>query len=100
MATFVDRHGRAWELLITLGDLPALRAAGLDLGREGGVPGDLESYGRVLWLLVQGRAGDLTPEDFARGLDGPALYRALDALGDAVRDFFLPPGTGAGPTPS
>lgn len=90
---FVDRHGRTWEVGLTVGDLPAVRrAAGADLGAllwGDGPPlwGDPDLLAAVLLAVV--RPAGVTAEDFLDGLDGPAAGRAAEALAAAI-DEFLP----------
>lgn len=100
MAQFTDSLGREWRLRITMADLKALKAAGLDVAAVAGDPAalqavaeDFEQYGRVLWELcsAQARAANVSPEDFARGFDGPALFAAAGAIEEAVWDFTRPP---------
>lgn len=98
VATYADRHGREWAISLTVGDFPRLKAAGVDLGavlRDGQALADLlfcdpERLGRAVWTLCEtqaARAG-VTPEQFADGLDGPALERLGEAMGEAIADFF------------
>ena len=99
MATsFTDASGKTWELRLTIGLLPKLREAGFTVGDLGGPNGwqaldDPEQLGRVLWLMVQPQAekSGVTPEGFADGFDGPAIFAATDALMGAVADFTRPP---------
>jgi hypothetical protein len=99
MATFTDADGREWTLRITLGRVPKLREAGFDVDklddeRAGfAALASPEPLGKVLWALCerQAEARTLTPEGFADGFDGPALFRAQDALMEAVADFTQRP---------
>lgn len=103
MARFTDCEGREWELRITRGHLAKLREAGFDLNAAAKDPAafsaldDPETFGRVLWVLCerQAAARDLTPEEFAGGLDGPASFSALDALEAAYLDFSFRPAVAA-----
>ena len=93
MATFTDRHGDEWTLTVTVGDLPGLRAAGLDLDKPETIEaavGNPEMLGRVLWSLCYDQAAGraIDPAGFGLVLDGPALARAEDALGEALADFI------------
>lgn len=99
MAKFTDALNRSWELRITVADLPRLRSVGLDLNAAIRDPkkfaplNDPETVGRVLWVLCEAQAdrAAITPEAFAAGFDGPALFAALDAFEEAVTDFSQPP---------
>jgi hypothetical protein len=96
--SFRDGEGRTWSVRITIGLLPKLREAGFAVGDLKGADGweglaDPERLGRVLWVLVgeQAEKAGLTPEAFADGIDGPAIYAAHDAIMGAVADFTRPP---------
>ena len=98
-ATFRDTEGREYTIRITLGLVPKLRAAGLDLGKRLDHPdtltalGDPDRFGRIFWLLVGSQAEGyrLTPEQWAEGFDGDVIARAVEALTYAHVDFFQPP---------
>lgn len=103
MAKFRDRAGDEWGVEITIGDLDALRAAGLDLGKVGSDPAALdvldtpETVGKVLWVLCgeQAEKRGLSPEQFARRFNGPTLFAAGDAVTEAVADFSQRPAVAA-----
>jgi hypothetical protein len=91
MASFCDRLGDTWELVLTVGRLPRLREAGVDIGDSDSVAacaGDPERLGSVLWVLCDPRSRGLTPEDWGDRFDGPTLARAEDALAEALADFI------------
>jgi len=103
MTTFKDTAGRTWEVRITLGLLPRLRAAGLPikrgatLGQTVGPLDDPDTLGQVLWAFCERQAekDGVTPEQFAEGMDGPAISAAVGAVAGAITDFFQPPATAA-----
>ena len=101
---FKDAAGREWDLRFTVATFGVVRRElGINLGDllkpdHGEALGDLfmedpGKIGSLFWLLCedQARAKDVGPEDFARGLDGDALWKAFDALLEARSDFSPPP---------
>lgn len=90
-----DSKNREWELRVTLGSLAPLREAGFDVSDAVSDPKsitrlrDLDLFGRVLWILCseQAAARSISPEEFAAGFDGPTIFAAADALGEALLDF-------------
>lgn len=99
MARFADKTGREWELEFTVGMIPRLREAGLDLEKAetdetaAGVLFDLKTFGAVLWILVEEQAAgrSVTPEEFMKGINGPARFAAVEAMQAAYADFTQPP---------
>lgn len=100
MATFKDTQGREWELRLTMGMLPRLKAAGLDLAetvREGRLEvewmRDVDLLGKVLWVLVERQAEKLgvSPEQLADAIDGPTLFALSLAYAEALADFSHAP---------
>lgn len=100
MAKFKDADGREWELRITMGLLPRLKAAGLDIAetvKAGSLDvawmRDVDLLGKVLWVLVERQAEKLgvTPEQLADGIDGPTLYALSLAYAEALADFSHAP---------
>ncbi len=95
MARFTDCKGRDWELRLTLGLVKPLREAGFNVADAASFArlDDPDLIGRVLWILCEDRATDrgLSPEEFVKGFDGPAIFGAIDALQDAYCDFFHRP---------
>jgi hypothetical protein len=98
-ATFKDSEGREYTIRITLGLVPRLRAAGLDLAKRLDHPDTLaalddpDRFGRIFWVLVgkQAEALGLTPEQWAEGFDGDTIASAVKALTYAHVDFSQPP---------
>ncbi len=100
MAKFRDADGREWAVRLTLGALPRLKDAGLDLSAAvqagaldiGGLD-DPDTLGRVLWVLLEPQAekAGYTPERLAGAMDGPAIYAARLAFAEALADFSHPP---------
>ncbi len=97
MSTFKDRFGRDWSVGFTIGSVPRLRKAGLDLGARAKDPmslaaviGDPEGFGQVLWTLCEQEATgrNISPEEFVEGIDGNAFYAAVSAIEEALIDFF------------
>lgn len=99
MPTFTDNKGRAWEVRLTLGLLTEVREqAGVKLGEvlrtEQGLAdfvfGDVETLGKVLWVLCREQAErqGVTPEDFAHGFGGDTIEKAVEAVLGSVADFF------------
>jgi hypothetical protein len=93
--SFTDSAGRKWDVAVTAADLTACREeAGVALGR---LPldklaeelADAEKLVAVLFVLVKDQIAKLglTPEQFARGLDGDALEAATVAFWRAWADF-------------
>lgn len=104
MPKFVDCEKREWELRLTLGLLPKLRDAGFDIKSKPAEPGgigsladDPERFGRVLFTLCEAQAKEkgISPEQFADGFDGEAIYAATVALWDAIVRFTQPPSIAA-----
>lgn len=98
MAAFTDAAGRKWTLRITMADLARLKEAGLDVAAVVNDPtklrdlgGDFERLGRVLWEICWADHASITPEEFARGFDGPTLFEASGAIEEAIWDFSRPP---------
>lgn len=96
--TFTDSKDRSWTLKrITFADVDGLTALGLDVE---GVSVDLSKLAdlavrrrdlvAVLWWFVGDAvtAAELKEGDLHRALDGDALARAVEAIRDAVIDFF------------
>lgn len=99
MAAFKDRHGREWTFELTTWDLRALKLeAGEDLGKL--TAGDfslvnelLSDSSRVLNVLYtlckeQREKLGVTDEQFGRSLVGDSYWDAVDALKQAIVDFF------------
>lgn len=95
MAKFKDNTGRAWDLSLSVGLLGKLRTgAGFALTKAdaaaqlAALMDDPEQLARVLWVLVEKQAGDITPEAFGFALGGDAIEDAVRALFEATIDFF------------
>lgn len=99
MSKFTTRTGEEFELLLTVADLRRVRElARVDLGAAMKdehalmevVFGSPESLVEVLYVLCQEQCEkrSITPENFARGFDGPTLEKSTEALLLAVADFF------------
>lgn len=96
MSSFVDAEKRRWDLTLNVGLVGRLRKdAGVDLGKAGegmaaALFADPESLVKALWVLCERQAErqDVTPEQFGYGFDGPSVQRAVDALLEAIIDFF------------
>ncbi len=103
MASFQDREGDKWEIGFDLPTIPKVRAAGFDLNKIGkdakelDILDDPERLGAVLWELCEEQAEKrgLTPEQFARRFDGPAIWAARDAVMEAIADFSQRPAVAA-----
>jgi hypothetical protein len=99
MARFKDRTGDEWEIGFDLPTIPKVRAAGFDLNKIGrdakelDILDDPEKLGAVLWELCEEQAEKrgLTPEQFAKRFDGPAIWAARDAVIEAIADFSQRP---------
>lgn len=103
MARFKDRTGEEWEIGFDLPIIPKVRAAGFDLNKIGkdaaelDVLDDPEKLGAVLWELCESQAEkrELSPEEFAKRFDGPAIWAARDAVMEAIADFSQRPAVAA-----
>lgn len=99
MNQFTDANGKVWTLTLTLGDIRRVRQeCGVDLGEFLTKPesfaeniADPEKLGAVLWVLCKKQAGDVTPETFADGFDGPTIQSAIKKLAGAIADFYQSP---------
>ena len=95
---FADAAGRKWSLSFTAADLTAIReGTGLTVGKMAldklaEELSDPEQLVAVLWVLVEDQAAKvgLTPEQFARGLDGDAMEAATLGFWRAWADFCPP----------
>lgn len=94
MAKFKDRLGREWVLDMTVADLKPLSAVGIQFTgfevRAETIPPALFADPAKLMdvLMTLAHVGDdVTPEDFARGLDTAATERAIGAALEALADF-------------
>lgn len=87
---FTDRHGRQWEITITVGTLGRLKAVGINL-LDPALAEDIELFGRLLWVLCESQAvaAGLTEEQFADVCDGPTLAGATDAIDEEYMLFRL-----------
>lgn len=98
MAKFTDSEGREWDVRLTVGDLPALREAGFDLGKVFGAPdGWAQGVGsdpavvvKALYPLCERRVKelDMTPEQFGQLFDPDTYGRATEALLAEAAGFF------------
>lgn len=98
-AQFTDRRQRVWrlELNYALGK-HIQQQTGLDFinAHDGkallGVIQSDEVLVQVLWLLCeeQAQTASVKEEEFGRGLDGPTLEAAINALEEAVLNFSRP----------
>lgn len=106
MASFTDKAGHRWVLDLTAGDLRRVRVqTGVELGKllakpeqlAGVLFGDVETFGDVLWVLLEKQAKEkaVSEDAFADGFDREAVNAAALALVDAVADFTQPPTTAA-----
>jgi hypothetical protein len=97
MARFTDADGREWPVRFTIGMMPRLRDAGLDLNAVAADPDKLgaldnpETLLAVLWVCVEKHANGITREQFADALDGPSRFAAADAVLEAFLDFCQRP---------
>lgn len=94
MAKFTDRHSREWQIDL---DAPTLRKIksehGIDLVELKSDPiAQLASnpllLADVAWSLCRAQAGEQTIDDFQCGLGGEENTRLLDAIAEAVVNFF------------
>lgn len=93
MPTFTDCLGREWNLRVTLADLRPLREMGIDCAKvmtamerlPDVLFGDAERLATAVYRLSGCK---LTTDEFAEGIDGPALESAGIALVEACVDFF------------
>jgi hypothetical protein len=91
MAAFTDRHGREWKLTLTAGKVKTLREAGLDLNallKSGAAMGDLLAADPDVLVNALYAMTDGDSDQFADGLDGDALQRAITAFLEEAADFF------------
>lgn len=94
MARFRDSESVEWTLGLTVGLAAELRSeAALDVGKPdsfGVLYTEPEAVARVLWVMCrkEAEARSITPEQFAHRLDFETIDRAVDALLEAVTDFF------------
>jgi hypothetical protein len=109
-ATFTDGMGTVWALSIAVPHLKPLKGFGLDLGKAGRSGKDLAeaiaaafeaepaNLVSCLWELCAPQAEKLglTPEQFGIRFDGPTLWAAVEALGEAVINFSQRPQTAPG----
>lgn len=98
MSRFIDAEKREWELRIRVSHLSELKAeAGFDLGDNA----EMEKLGELflstplrlcnaLWVLCRKQAEEkkLTRDQFEEGFDGEAARRSINALSEAIIDFF------------
>jgi hypothetical protein len=94
VAKFKDRLGREYELTMTVADLKPLAAVGISFAgfevNHSSIPAAMFADPAKLMdvLLTLAHVGDdVTPEDFARGLDTAATERAIGAALEALADF-------------
>jgi hypothetical protein len=105
--TFKDRLGRMWTVELHAGMLPAIKAAGLDLGaflgEESREQADKlatalmrtllnpETLGQILWVACeeQADAAGVDPQAFASGMNADALLAATDAVIYAAFDIVF-----------
>ncbi|HYH63267.1 MAG TPA: hypothetical protein VD866_01070 [Urbifossiella sp.] len=95
---FTNADGREWAFKrITLADVDELTTLGLDVEAVSEDIGKLaelvirrRAFAAVLWWFVGDAvvAKELGAVDLHRALDGDALARAVEAVRDAVIDFF------------
>lgn len=93
MPGFADCLGRKWDVRLTVADLKPLKEAGLDcaalMTSLENLPdmlfGDAERLATALYRLAK---PDITPDEFAAGMDGPTLEAGGVALIEACVDFF------------
>jgi hypothetical protein len=100
MPTFQDGEGREWSIALSVGMVAKLRTdAKFDIGKSITDPKlvqalfeEPETVGKALWVLIerQARERKVEPEDFAFSLTADALEGAINALIEAMVDFFLP----------
>lgn len=106
MAKFEDSSGKVWTIQLNVGLVGQLRReAKFDLGgavRDGEKLAELlftdpEILVGILWVCCEPQAQTLgvSAEQFGFGFDGPAISRAVDALLEAIIDFFHRPATAA-----
>jgi hypothetical protein len=102
MATFTDIEGRSWRVAITHGHWKKVKCElGVDLYALGddklkGLMELLDSPDQlvaVVFCLIEKQATDkdLSPEDFALGLDGATMEAMGEAFLAALGDFFPNP---------
>lgn len=102
--TFTDTAGGTWRVRLTLGLLGRIRRElGFNLGKiladpqllaqfETEVLGDPETFGSIVWLLVedQAKAAGVDQEAFYAAFDGDTVIAASAAIVGAVSDFTRP----------
>lgn len=98
MPKFTDKTGRTWNVELDVYTVGRLRSdCGVDLKKGGTAEalgdlifGDPEKTGQVLWTICEEQAGKISvsPEQFAKAMNGPAIQAATDALMEAIIDFF------------
>ncbi|MBX3397486.1 MAG: hypothetical protein KF873_01985 [Gemmataceae bacterium] len=99
MAQYVDKAGETWTVDLDFGLIKQIQketgvdfAAAMD-GRGAGLsellfaqdPGRLVA---VLYVVCEAENKGLSPEEWARRFNGPAIEAASEALIEAVADFF------------
>jgi hypothetical protein len=93
MARWKDCLGNEWEMRLTVADLKPLRELGLDASSvvtageklADVLFGDPDKFCRVAHRLSR---AEVPVEQFAAGLDGPAMEAAGVALVESIIDFF------------
>lgn len=93
MPTFTDCLGRTFTLRLTVADLKPLREIGLDVARvvtAGEALPDLlfNDAERLATAAYKLSRSELTPEQFAEGIDGPTLEKIGIALVEVCVGFF------------
>jgi hypothetical protein len=94
---FTDCQGRTWSLATTVTaaravfDETKLSIYGLPQKKFQGLFDLISDPFRlveVAWVLARGSHPELKREDFESSLDGPAIERLIDAVLEAIPDFF------------
>lgn len=84
---WTDARGRTWHLRLTIGALDDLRDAGIDLMQPESLTVAQIADAVVILTRDQLAQRGLDQRDLRHALDGPALARAIRALGEACRFF-------------
>lgn len=98
MARFKDYTGREWNLRLTLGLLPDLKAAGCDLSEAvksgdwlGDILfGDMERFAGILWAFLkdEAKAAGINRDAFDKLVDPDFAEAASLAIQEEIINFF------------
>jgi len=96
MAKFRDAEGRDWPLFLTTDLIKEVRRlhdinlADLDGQMYTRLADDPVPLVAILWILCEedAKRREVTPKEFGKALVGDAIESAVDALVEAITDFF------------